>query len=245
ELPQGEDARQLGIHEKALEGRLHRGKRALKRALIVERPDTAIELGLVSEPNVWQEINLFCPSCGVRHLSGRWLEDGGLQVTCRDCARGNDRWEVLVERGQEAHRIPVPRPSLTRATSDMLTLWSPVHRDGIWTKARCMRCSSPVTPRLEYSREPPYPGCEVRLHLVFECLHCHSSGSRHTVAGSGVLIAEGRSFWKRHRSICSEPPQFVKWRGTDAIESRWRSSNGHRYSAWYGASTGALLAIDE
>jgi len=245
ELPQAEVAKRLGIHEKALEGRLHRGRQALKRTLIVERPDTAIELGLVSEPNVWKEIDLYCPSCGVRHLSGRWFDDGGLQITCRDCATGNDRWEMLVERGRGARRIPVPRPSLARATNDMLALWSPVHRDGIWTKARCMRCSSPVTPRLEYPQEPPYAGNKARLHLVFECFHCHHVGSRHTVAGSGVLIAEGQSFWKRHRLICSEPPQLVRWRGTEAIESCWRSADGHRYSAWYGASTGALLAIDE
>lgn len=123
DLPQSEVAGRLGLHEKALEGRLHRGRQALKRTLITERPDTAIDLGLVSEPNVWQEIDLVCPCCGIRYLSGRWFEDGGLQVACRECASSGERLEILVQvdGGKRGHQRR--RPSLARATRDLLKYW--------------------------------------------------------------------------------------------------------------------------
>ncbi len=239
DLPQAEVARRLGMHEKALEGRLHRGKKALHRALITDRPDTAIELGLVIEPGVWQEIDLLCPSCGDQFLTGRWFENGGFQITCRTCAEAasDERLEILMS-GKQVSR----RRSLSRTTRDLLAFWSPFHRDGIRTAARCSFCDIPVTPRLE--QRPEAHGGSA-LHLTFACDRCLNAGSHHTVAGSGLIIAEGQAFWERHRSIRAYPSRTVAWRGIDAIESHWRSASGHRYTTWYSTTTGALLAIDE
>ena len=244
-LPQAEVAHWLGLHEKALEGRLHRGKQALKRALIVERPDTAVDLGLVSEPNVWQEIDLLCPACGERHLAGRWFEDGGFQVTCRDCGAPEGPLVILMDVSGNQRNRSKRRPSLTRATRDLLTFWSPFHRDGIRTKAHCTLCDSSVTPRLENLPASGNATSDTALHLVFDCEQCRNVRSHHTVAGSGLIITEGQSFWERHRSIRAQPPRPVSWHGVDAIESGWRSFNGHRYTTWHSTVTGALLAIDE
>jgi len=244
ELPQADVARRLGMHEKALEGRLHRGKKALHRALITDRPDTAIELGLVSEPGVWQEIDRLCPSCGDRRLSGRWFEDGGFQVTCRGCETPDQRLDILMSTGGDAGSRARRRPSLTRATQDVLAFWSPFHRDGIWTPARCAFCDRAVQPRLEYQADSGSSHDDISLHLVFACDQC-GIGSHHTVAGSGLLITGGQAFWERHRSIRAMASRTVRWQGIDAIASSWFSNDGHRYTAWYSIATGALLAIDE
>ena len=45
DLPQREIADRLGIHEKALEGKLHRGKRALHRHLVTDGQESARALG--------------------------------------------------------------------------------------------------------------------------------------------------------------------------------------------------------
>lgn len=241
DLPQAEVATRLGMHEKALEGRLHRGKKALHHALITDRPDTAIELGLVTEPGVWREIDLLCPSCGEHHLAGRWFEDGGFHVSCRSCVASDERLEILM--GGSGRRQGRPdRRSLARATRALLAFWSPFHRDGVRTDARCSFCDTPVTPRLEHR---PDGSGGIALHLAFICDRCPNTGSHHTVAGSGLIIAEGQAFWQHHRSIRAVPSRFVSWRGANAIESQWQSADGHLYTAWYSTATGALLAIDE
>lgn len=245
DLPQAEVANRLGMHEKALEGRLHRGRKALHRALITDRPDTAIELGLVTEPGVWQESDLLCPSCGERYLAGRWFESGGFQVTCRDCAARDERLEVLIDASGSQHKRSKRRPSLTRATQDLLAFWSPYHRNGVRTEVHCTICGGLVMSRLEHQTESVGSGTGTSLHLVFACEQCRSFGSRHTVAGSGLIITEGQSFWERHRSIHAEPSRIVSWHGIDAIESNWRSTDGHRFTTWYSTATGALIAMDE
>lgn len=83
------------------------------------------------------------------------------------------------------------------------------------------------------------------LHLAFTCDRCPNTGSHHTVAGSGLIIAEGQAFWQRHRSIRARPSRLMRWHDLDAIESGWRSADGHCYTAWYNIATGALLAIEE
>src|SRR5699024_2862129 len=50
ELPQSEIASVLGLNEKALEGRLHRGKQKLRTHMLTHQPDTALSLGVVTEP---------------------------------------------------------------------------------------------------------------------------------------------------------------------------------------------------
>lgn len=243
DLPQAEVAGRLGMNEKALEGRLHRGKKALHRALITDRPDTAIDLGLVSEPGVWQEIDLLCPACGRRHLSGRWYEGGGFQVVCKDCAAAEERIEILANVKERRSKY-TKRPSLARATHDLLAFWAPFHRDGIRTSSRCTICGDPVTPRLENRAEIAEMPGNATPHLVFACERCQVC-SFHTIAGSGLLITEGQRFWRHHRSIHAVPSRLVAWHGIEAIESEWRSSDGHRFTTWYSTATGALLAINE
>lgn len=209
------------------------------------RPDTAIELGLVDEPGIWKEIDLLCPSCGRRHLAGRWFEHGGFRVICRECIDSEDRLEILMDVSSSQRTRPKRRPSLARATRDVLTFWAPFHRVGIRTETHCTNCGRQVTPRLEHKSDAARSRDLAQLHLVFDCDRCRNSGSHHTVAGSGLIIAEGQSFWERHRSIHAQPSRIVTWCGIDAIESSWQSADGHRYTTWYSTVTGALLAIDE
>lgn len=142
DLPQAEVASRLGMHEKALEGRLHRGKKALHRALITDRPDTAIELGLVAEPGVWQEIDLLCPSCGEHRLAGRWFEDGGFHISCRNCIASDERLEILwVAAVGDTPILTVARSLARRGTS-----WRFGRRSIVTVSGRTLAARSATAP---------------------------------------------------------------------------------------------------
>jgi RNA polymerase sigma-70 factor (ECF subfamily) len=86
DLPQREVADRLGINEKTLEGKLHRGKRAMHRYLVTDGVEQARSLGLVAPGDDWQLTNLWCDACGLQKLYGRWLPDGGLHLECPACS---------------------------------------------------------------------------------------------------------------------------------------------------------------
>jgi len=85
ELPQRDIATRLGISEKALEGKLHRGKRAMHRYLVTQGRDQARSLGLVTPGDDWQVTNLWCDACGRQRLLGKWFEHGGFRLDCPSC----------------------------------------------------------------------------------------------------------------------------------------------------------------
>ncbi len=85
DLPQREVAARLGINEKALEGKLHRGKQAMNRILLTERTDLVVWMGLLSDRDAWFRTKLWCQQCGRQRLLARWTEGGDLWVDCPAC----------------------------------------------------------------------------------------------------------------------------------------------------------------
>lgn len=237
ELPQAEIAGQLGIHEKALEGRLHRGKHKLRTHLLTYKPDTAISLGIVSEPNTWQQSTIWCRICGQHHLLARWSDDGKIVFDCPACENG-DRLRVyeggLFERGTNGIR-----PTFNRVIDYFQTQSEACVNTGRIQPVACPdhRCSGNVSAREE---EVLRAGLSVPAYFV--CDTCDAQLSFEDLCDCGIELAAGRGFTKRHSRVIAMP-RLLTWRdGRDTIQARWISHDQRaEFVAWHDATTGRLL----
>ncbi len=92
ELPVSEAGARLGLSAGAAAMRLHRGRAALRRALLTTfRPD-AVAFGLARPPDQNGDhpvpTRMWCEQCGQRRLLGRYAPEQGLYLRCPDCTRG-------------------------------------------------------------------------------------------------------------------------------------------------------------
>lgn len=92
ESPYAEIADHLGITENAVAARVHRGKLAFRRVLTSELREEAAIYGLLSSSTLtWQETRIWCPQCGRRRLSGRFVKDAvpaTFELQCLGCDDG-------------------------------------------------------------------------------------------------------------------------------------------------------------
>lgn len=151
DLPQREVAARLGIGEGALEGKLHRGKRAMSRILLTERADLAVEMGLLSDRDAWFQTGLWCEQCGQHQLVARWTLDGDLWVDCPACAAAPmNGARSCVIRTFDAYQGVKPRFGDPRSTpfraayrAVMASIYDPT-ADGLDTRRACPRCGGDV-----------------------------------------------------------------------------------------------------
>lgn len=217
ELPQREIAARLGIAEGALEGKLHRGKRALHRHLVTDGQESARALGLLSPGDDWQVTNLWCDVCGSQRLVGKWLDDGGLRLDCPSCA---------LLGGRRSCHTNVPRTftaglrsfgAATRRISDQIHHST---RDGFSQSFRCPDCGGTVDLNRD---ETEFPGCP---EYWFYCGRCQNIQFRSSIGATGSHPAF-RQWLKRERRAALDPSTPVIERdGREAIHQRWASLTG-------------------
>lgn len=153
DLPQREVAARLGIGEGALEGKLHRGKRAIGRILLTERADLAVSMGLVNERDTWFTTNIWCFECGRQRLLARWTDAGDLWVDCPACeAAPMNGTRSTVIRTFDADQGIRPRfgsPSTIPLGDTIRNVLESVYTasaDGLDTRSVCPRCGGEVRP---------------------------------------------------------------------------------------------------
>ncbi len=179
DLPQAAIADRLGVHEKALEGRLHRGKRAMHRFLVTEKPDSAISLGLVNEPGVWVTTDIWCETCGQQTLVGRRYELGGFRLDCPECrgwAGRGERSHVYSSNDDPMHGpsgSPLHAGSSPKSFRKIVEI---LHSDrstisaGLSATATCKHCGTQMAPAVW---EPEGLDDARALHVRFDCAACH------------------------------------------------------------------------
>lgn len=96
ELPIAEAAARLGLSVGAAAVRLHRGRAAVRRALLTTFREDAVAFGLATPGSPASggdsdlvQTRMWCQVCGQRRLLGRYAPDLGLYLRCPDCTRGN------------------------------------------------------------------------------------------------------------------------------------------------------------
>lgn len=245
ELPQAEVAEQLGLNEKALEGRLHRGKQKLRTQILTYRPDTALSLGLVTEPNTWQTTDIWCTSCGMQRLEGRWYDNGSLRLDCPACANG---WHRDGSRSQEfsgeIHSQYVPtRPSFRKAMSAVHAVNDTAlaaGRDGTWECANCRGMVRPAA--MPHDPMEDYAHGDVGIDLCYACDQCSAIYAWRYLPGSGIYTTSGKRFEHRQKRVRMHPPINEIHQNRPAVRSRWEGlESGATFDTWYDLETWKLI----
>ncbi len=217
ELPQREIAARLGVAEGALEGKLHRGKRALHRHLVTDGQAAARALGLLAPEDEWQVTNLWCDACGSQRLLGKWLEDGGLRLDCPSCALLGGRRSCHTDVDGTYTAGLRSFGAATRRLADHLHRGS---KNGFVDPGACPDCHGTVA----------LIRMETDLPSLFEFwLRCRACGNVQYRSSIGVTGSHPMFIrWlKQERRAAFDPStSFVERDGREAVLLRWNSLTG-------------------
>lgn len=225
ELPQKEIAARLGIGEKALEGKLHRGKVAIKRAMTTENPDLMALLDLAPTAGNWVQTRIWCGECGRQRLEGRWSEDGSLWIDCPSCDMPPvNGWRSTVYRINLAHPSGLSMRDRFRtrsfraamhATEDAIHAFA---RDGIYTEDTCPYCGGET--RVFHEEVPII----APIHEVgARCLRCGGLTGYGWLHGPTSAHPEARPWFRNTERRRMLPPILVERLGRPTIVLRWES----------------------
>jgi RNA polymerase sigma-70 factor (ECF subfamily) len=221
DLPQAEIAARMGVHEKALEGRLHRGKRAMHRFLLFEKPDTAISMGIVTERDTWVSTTIWCTSCGRNRLVGRWWEDGYVRLDCPSCVDWAPAEHSRVFCAGYVRSTSRSRPSFAKAMNLISCGLGALGTDGRDMTMSCSRCGGIVRPveHPEPSDIPLPPGPSLR----FECTACRHVEGFSWLPGNDSGREDVRAWRHQHPRTRMMRPTLVRYQGRDAVASSWQA----------------------
>lgn len=221
ELPQAEIARRLGLTEGALEGRLHRGKLALRRHFVTEQPEHAARLGLLQVGNEWVATRIRCGECGARMLEARWGPGGFLSLDCPACGL-LDGWRSTVMRSYvdpphlreaDQYKRRSLKPILNRLSHNLHDV---THR-GMFVRARCVVCDVPaVVERIEESLFD-YP------ELSIYCGVCGGYLTHSWIAGATSSHPAIHAFMNDHVKTRLLPRASVEHEGRPTYVMAWES----------------------
>ncbi len=228
DAPQGDVAARLGLTEGAVEARLSRGKRALRRILTTTLREDAVSYGLIPRGDTgWQETRMWCPDCGQRRLLGRYAEGQELQLDCPSCV-GHHRvihtrsrvaellWEGLTS-AELLEGITGYKPALNRITARL----SAFYEHGIaGRRARCRWCGRQAP--LRTSPESVSGNHDVQT----ACSQCGQVSGVSTLTAVASLVPAARDFQRQHGRIRTLHSLRVEVDGVPAMVVRFQSVLG-------------------
>lgn len=225
ELPQKEIAARLGIGEKALEGKLHRGKVALRRSMTTEQPDLMALLDRVPTTDSWVQTRIWCGVCGKRRLEGRWGEDGSLWLDCPSCDmpsvngwRSCDTRSFVLGPDGVALRDRFRARSFRAALQPVLAISHAFARDGIYTIDMCPSCGGET--RVYLDEEPvisPAKGVGAR------CTRCGAGAGYGWLPGPTASHPEAQAWFRIHERHRMLPPTLIERMGRPTVILQWES----------------------
>jgi RNA polymerase sigma-70 factor (ECF subfamily) len=219
EAPQAELAARLGLTEGAVEARLHRGKRALRRVLVTELGEEAVAYGLIPASAAgWEETRVWCPGCGQRRLEG-WLRpaEGKLFMRCPDCSRAGAHF-IHAKMGDGLRDIRGYKPAVTRVLRSIHTMFRVRASDGA---TPCPACGQ----WLPIARgEPPWVPSQFvdpeSIYLWHPGCGGYDSETWHSLTWSLPAV---RAFWAAHPRMRFVPPREVEVAGSPAVVTGFES----------------------
>ena len=205
ETPQSELAARLGLSEGALRVRLHRGRLALRQALI-PASDTHTQSG-------WQTIRIWCPFCGRRRLEYR-LEKatGSYSFRCSGpCVTGMNMIGSSVA-SPLPNQISSPKVLLARHCLIM----GEDYRAALGARrSACFRCGSEVASG-QWLPGQESPASTLLYGIYFVCTACQATDS-----GSPWHLSldtqEAQRFWRRHPQMRALPTREIETGGRPAL----------------------------
>jgi RNA polymerase sigma-70 factor (ECF subfamily) len=224
ELPQREVAHRLDMSLGALELKLHRARRQLRKILHGElREDAqAFGLNLREEESVgWQETRQWCFLCGKRRLRGivKHQPDGSaaMRLRCPECSsRYQTDW---LNTKHYPHLGPIRsfRPAIKRIMQT-----SAEYFHACLTQRRCQFCQSTVQIQIidRSTLVPPYSLYDALPLGIYARVDCPSCGTGFCEAYIPVLLHKAIRDFALRPHILYEPATFTTCEGSDAISFR-------------------------
>lgn len=222
DLPQAKVASRLGITEGAVEQRLHRGKRALRRILTAEFGAEAISHGLITEADAgWEVTRIWCPNCSRSYLEGRLNPvEGKLHMRCTVCA-SSDAHFIHARLGNALKNLKSYRPAVARVLHTIHDLFRLRSKDGA---GPCPRCGQ----LLPIERgTPPWvpPRFADPASIYIFCAACGVGDSEtwHSLTWS---LPPARTFWREHPRMQFIPAREVEFAGSPAVVTGFENLSG-------------------
>jgi len=223
ESPHAEIAARLGLSEGAVKMRLRRGTLTLRQMLTRDEEALIGYEALVgaSRSNGWQETAIWCPSCGRRHIQGRYdPEVGSFALRCPGCALLPD--DATLAESRSARDIFGGVTGYKPAFSRLMASGHNFYRESLERGyGMCWFCGGRMTLHMAM---PPM----LLLHWQQQGIHliCEACGDISYISLNGLVLwlPEVRSFWKAHPRIAAEPPVEVEHDGVAALVTTFRSA---------------------
>lgn len=211
ESPNEEIAAFLGLNPNATAVRLHRGKMALRAVLANHFASESATLGLELPPTEGQKTTIWCPTCGMERLVGKW-DRHEFMLRCPTCHQEPNTFHAQSRTTTIFEGLKGYRPALNRFTTWM----DGYFRQALTTKiVLCQRCKHPTPLRQGF---PAYAPASVQaqrgLHVL--CDHC-GAGSYETLDDLALGLPEGRAFFREHPRIHVLPQQEIEYAGSPAL----------------------------
>jgi len=225
ELPQQELAARLGLQEGALRARLHRGRQMLRRVLEDNLRAGALTWGLLTtdEPQ-WQETRIWCPFCGIHHLSCRLDRDvGAFSFRCAGACQPGISYVVgCGEQTPMTASLTSPKALLSRHCMEL----GDIYRGMMAGKSpNCPECGAPgrIT-LLQPDDDIPAP---ILAHgIAIMCPRCDiiDCASPWHLALDTVQAIQ---FWRRYPRMRALPVWTLDFAGRPAVWTGFESDSDH------------------
>ncbi len=224
EMPQDELAARLGLRAGALRARLHRGRQMLRRVLEDDLRADALTWDLLAGAGPqWQETRIWCPFCGIHHLSCRIdRERGAFKFRCAgacqpgiDAIGGGERPDVMAMHTS-------PKALLSRHCVGLGDLYR-----GMVSGAppNCPECGVPGRVAC-WRPDDEVPAPILVYGIVVTCPRCGATDSAspwHLALDSPEAI----QFWRRHPRMRALPVRTLTFAGRLAIQTGFESGADH------------------
>jgi RNA polymerase sigma factor (sigma-70 family) len=223
EKPGAEAAELLGISEKALAVRVHRGKAALKQVLGMALAQEAAAFGMSGlDTQWWRQTQLWCPTCGQSHLEGDFVQASAeLSLHCPTCKKRSGK-AFMVQSGEPGFFDGI---KTVKAALDHLMAWNDgYYQPGLATgRVPCPCCGRTATLLIEVPEEgseiwQDEPGVRVLCSCAIK--------STYSVRSLALSTPAGRRFWKEHARIRLRQQRRTEYEGCDVLITSYESVNG-------------------
>jgi RNA polymerase sigma factor (sigma-70 family) len=218
DLSQVEVAERLGLSEGAVAVRVHRGKLALRRALLGNLSAASGAYMPDAISGSWETTRLWCTGCGKQRLQGRMSGDPPVMTLwCPGCdGPSKYRTECLV---------PGSLPSLGygRAISRVRTQVDRHYGlNRIDEEPRCSGCGRPTPLRVGAPEGLPSEMRHPGVHVFLRCDACQTV-SHSSLEGITLSLPESQRFLRRHPRVRAQSHQEIEVDGLPAYVSRFES----------------------
>jgi RNA polymerase sigma-70 factor (ECF subfamily) len=242
ELGPTEIARRLGLSPGVVMVRLHRGRRALRRALATELREEALAYGLVERlANGWVETDIWCVGCGQRRLVASFDPLAPrLVVRCPDCTTrlgaifAESVWPDALQ-GAASYKAALSRLQRLSAAHYRRALAG--------DRPLCTTCGGPAELRIGMPDSlPPAIRRLAGAHIL--CPACGAINNL-SLAGLSLTLPEVRRFWRQYPRMRALPEApLAEAEGRAALVARFESMrDGARLELVVAADDFHLLGI--